>query len=234
MKYKTLLFDLDDTLYDGSGPWIYSIDKTAKYLSEKYPNKDFSDLNDVVNQLKKEARARNPNTYAFAIRSLLLRDALNYYDIDYSWGELVEIEGKYWEYFHEAIQPIDGVKSFIAELSNEYQLYVLTDFTFTHQIKRINKLGLGDYFEDVITAQEVGEIKKTGKIYRYTLDKYQLDPEKTVMIGDTVNADILPAKELGLTTILVPNAFFPPTEEDKKSADYFLDSVLNIRSVLDS
>jgi len=45
--------------------------------------------------------------------------------------------------------------------------------------------------------------KPSRLIYKVALDRLGTPPEKTIMVGDQIYTDILPAKELGLTTVLV-------------------------------
>lgn len=232
MRYSAILFDLDDTLYDGTKPWLYSISRMADYLSKRYPQVDFSNLNDVVTKVKLEAKKIAPDSYSFAVRPLLFRNILNHYQLDYSWKDITHMEDIYTQYYLEGIEPIEGVEELVAELSEEYMLLILTDFTFGDQVRRVNQLNLSDYFDDIITAQEVGALKKSGRLHKIAVERYQLVPERVLMVGDTVHSDIVPAKELGMGTVLVPNVLFPPTEEDKATADHYLDSVVDIRSVL--
>ncbi len=231
MKYRDTYFDLDDTLYDGTMPWAFAMEKMGKYLQEKYSGTDFSDLQEVKLSVREKVKKINPNSYAFAVRSISFRDILLHYKIDFNWRDIIDLESLYWEFFLDGIQPSQDTVKLIDELSKQYRLYILTDFTMSDQIKRLSKLGLDQYFEDILTAQEVGELKKTGKMFNVALDRYKSDPDKTVMIGDKIGSDIIPARKTGLTTVLVPNKLFPPTEEEKSQADFYFDSVEEVKQL---
>jgi HAD superfamily hydrolase (TIGR01549 family) len=62
-------------------------------------------------------------------------------------------------------------------------------------------------FDFVIGWEKGNKMPKYGskKIYEEICEKYSIKPDKVVMIGDSLETDILPAKEAGLEVIYITN-----------------------------
>lgn len=66
---------------------------------------------------------------------------------------------------------------------------------------RLDAWGLGKYFSVIATSAELGVSKPDREIFRQALAMAGCTPEVAVMIGDRLDNDIRPAKELGMWTI---------------------------------
>ena len=65
---------------------------------------------------------------------------------------------------------------------------------------RIVDLGLHNYFDHVVTADDAGAKKPHPKPFRLALEALGSDPEETLMVGDWAERDIAGAKSLGIRT----------------------------------
>jgi len=80
----------------------------------------------------------------------------------------------------------------------------------------IDGLGLRRYFPVVVTSARVGYRKPHPRVYMAALEALDADPDRTVMIGDSVLPDILGAQRLGMGAVFVdraggaPPAALPP------------------------
>ncbi|MCS5695490.1 HAD family hydrolase [Desulfofundulus thermocisternus] len=63
--------------------------------------------------------------------------------------------------------------------------------------------GIAALVEYAALSFRVGRKKPAEKLFRAALEALDADPRRSVMIGDTYEKDILPAKKLGLATIWV-------------------------------
>ena len=66
---------------------------------------------------------------------------------------------------------------------------------------RIKNSGLKDYFTNVIDSETVGVKKPNPKIFHYALNITDGVPEKSLMIGDSLEADILGSLSCGFKAI---------------------------------
>lgn len=86
--------------------------------------------------------------------------------------------------------------------------------------KRLQSYGVGEYIDLVISSAEEGVAKPDPAIYRLALDRAGCSPQEAVMVGDRLDNDILPAKELGMKTIWVRQGFsgryYTPRREEEQ------------------
>jgi HAD superfamily hydrolase (TIGR01509 family) len=61
--------------------------------------------------------------------------------------------------------------------------------------------GLRDF--EIFGAKEAGAAKPELKAFLAVLEKMQADPEEVVMVGDSIERDILPAQAIGIKAILL-------------------------------
>ena len=67
----------------------------------------------------------------------------------------------------------------------------------------IDKTDLRPYFEFIVSSAAFGKRKPHPSIFQHALDYFQVPPEQTAMVGDTLEADIDGANRLGMFSIWV-------------------------------
>jgi len=92
---------------------------------------------------------------------------------------------------HE-IEVFDGVNQLLENLSAKYPLMLITKGDLLHQQRKFAASGLAQYFR----AIEVVSDKSPG-VYEGVLNRYNIEPGRFVMIGNSLRSDILPILELG-------------------------------------
>ncbi|MEX1376418.1 MAG: HAD family hydrolase [Eubacteriales bacterium] len=107
---------------------------------------------------------------------------------------------------------VEGVKK-IRKMG--WKVVILTNHM--PEIKKvIKKLPFGRYISKVISSANIGYEKPNIKFYEYALKK-TWHPEKCVMLGDNILADIQGATSVGIPAILVRNSLF----KDNENCKYF-------------
>jgi putative hydrolase of the HAD superfamily len=79
-------------------------------------------------------------------------------------------------------------------------LAVVTDAEAFQARRRLEKTGLIDYFEVVVTPEVSGRRKPEPDSLLYALRKLDTAPEEAMMVGDSLVRDIAPGRQLGMTT----------------------------------
>lgn len=92
---------------------------------------------------------------------------------------------------HE-VEVFEGVSLLLEELSANYPLMLITKGDLLHQQRKFAASGLAHYFR----AIEVVSDKSAG-VYEGILNRYNIEPERFIMIGNSLRSDILPILELG-------------------------------------
>ena len=66
----------------------------------------------------------------------------------------------------------------------------------------IKKLGL-EKFAEVFTPKETKFLKPDKRAFLAVLEKLKVKPEEALMVGDEIERDLIPAKNLGMEVILI-------------------------------
>ncbi len=65
------------------------------------------------------------------------------------------------------------------------------------------RLGVADFFRPLVSSAQWGHIKPHPSIFARVLQEWDIDGPETVMVGDSLEADVLGATGVGMRSILV-------------------------------
>jgi putative hydrolase of the HAD superfamily len=99
------------------------------------------------------------------------------------------------------VQLLDGVDKVIDDLSGRYRLMVVTKGDLFHQESKLARSGLADRFWKVAIVAEKDELT-----YRRLCNEHGIDPSRLLMVGNSVQSDVLPVVALGGRAVHVPYA----------------------------
>lgn len=135
-----------------------------------------------------------------------------------------------WDNSLERLYP--ETMSILKELSKKYKLGIIANQAMGTQ-QRINDWNIGEYFDVVIASAEVGCSKPDLRIFNLALEQAGCKPEETVMIGDRLDNDIIPAKQIGMKTVWVVQGFakFKSIDNEIEQPDYTIESIGEIISI---
>ncbi len=86
-------------------------------------------------------------------------------------------------------------------LKPNYRIHIITNGFHEIQGKKLKNSGIDAYFEHVVDSEMAGVKKPNPKIFHLALDKAGATPQRSLMIGDNLEADILGARAIGMNTI---------------------------------
>lgn len=100
--------------------------------------------------------------------------------------------------------------------------------------ERLEKFGIRKYIDLVIASAEEGVSKPDKRIFEIALERSNCKPENAVMIGDRIDNDIVPAKQLGMKTIWVKQGFGSlwNITDEKEKADMEVNNLSDILKYL--
>lgn len=104
----------------------------------------------------------------------------------------------------------EGTKNVLAYLQQKYTLHIISNGFKETTLTKMDLSGLNPYFTNVIISEDVGVNKPNPIIFQYALDKAKASKEESIMIGDSLEADIYGALGFGMEAI-----FFNPLEKEK-------------------
>ncbi len=203
---KYLLFDLGGTLMHARGDWqpvlTAADDALVHVLAE---NKIQLDAQLFRARLHEYYDQRDKNlmetTYHFVLRQLLVE--LNYSDVEENiirkaLDALYTVTQRNW-------QLVDGAYDIIQQLySQRYRLGVLSNAGDDKDVQQlIAGFGINKYFDFVLTSAACFYRKPHPRSFEFALAHWNANPEETIMIGDTLEADIEGAQKMNMKTIWI-------------------------------
>jgi putative hydrolase of the HAD superfamily len=105
-----------------------------------------------------------------------------------------------------------GSEELLAALCARYKIGIITNNSDDEAEDKLGFTGYDKYIKSVTTSQETGVGKPTPHIFRYAMNKFEVIPAETVMIGSSWNWDILGAHELGMKCIWL-NSYNKPAQD---------------------
>ena len=196
MRYKILLFDLDDTLLDFEANEADSLNK----LFQQYGYTFSDELFQVYNSVNKQLWADYENGIITLEQVLNSRFSKTMLQL----GALVDgvkWDEQYRQLLSNGSQLIDGAFELCQSLSVSHRLFVVTNGITQTQIKRLKRSGLYAFFEAVFDSQSIGYQKPSKEFFNYVMSHIKdFCIEEALIIGDSLNTDIKGGLMSGIDT----------------------------------
>ena len=118
---------------------------------------------------------------------------------------LAEALRAYYAYSESLWGPMPGLYETLAQLQAAgYQLAIISNAGDDANVQRlIDAARLRPYFHPIIVSSAVGIRKPDPKIFDLVLEPWNLPAAECVMVGDTLDADILGAQKRGLHNVWI-------------------------------
>lgn len=120
---------------------------------------------------------------------------------------------------------VAGVVSFIKAISSKYKLAVASSSALVNIEKNVNKLGIAEDFDALVTGLSVANPKPAPDIFIKAAKELGVKPEECIVVEDSCNGTRA-AKAAGMACI----GFINPGsgEQDLSAADYLFEAFDNI------
>ena len=99
-------------------------------------------------------------------------------------------------------------------------------------LELLDRARLQGYFELVLTSAADGRRKPDPSIFRAALEHFHVEPSRVVMIGDSYEADILGAGNLGIRTIWITRRVSPTSAPVTTEPDATLPTLSGVPALL--
>jgi putative hydrolase of the HAD superfamily len=214
---KAILFDMDNTLFDFVAAKLEACRKILSYIgngkSAQSPSELFNyflrgiyGFEDYEN-IKDYMQERNFYTPA-------------------GYGECCRI------YEREKLQNLvlyPGVKETLIKLKeSDFKLGIITDANHYHASARLSKVKLLEYFNPVVAADMTGTKKPDPAHFLFALKSLEIKPEESLVVGDSIRRDMMPARELGFKTAYASYGDWRPSENTDMCFDFKLDTFSDV------
>ncbi|MEI5994581.1 YjjG family noncanonical pyrimidine nucleotidase [Candidatus Enterococcus mansonii] len=197
MKFKTLLFDVDDTLLD-----FQLTEKKA--LQALFQEEDLA-LTPEIEEAYKKINSRLWREFEQGkidkhtvtdTRFRLLFERFNR-----------KVDGKrmgehYRYHLSQGHDLLGNSKEIIERLQPDYELYIVTNGVAKTQYQRLNDAQLTPFFEDIFVSEEVGYQKPMKEYFDHVFERIpEFDRAKTMIIGDSLVSDIQGGNQAEIQTL---------------------------------
>ncbi len=136
-----------------------------------------------------------------------------------------------WNSDDEFVYP-DAEKC-LRKLSEKYKIGIIANQIFGSE-ERLEKIGLLKYINLVVASAEEGVANPDLRIFEIALSKADCKADESVMVGDRLDNDIVPANKIGMKTVWIKQGFgglAVPKSEDENS-DYTIRDLRGLEDIL--
>lgn len=195
-KYKTLLFDADNTLLDFNRAEREAvIDSLSHYGIQ------------ATDEVIRTYSRVNDEHWKMLERGEILKDVLYYA----RWQAFADIYGfeldakkisdLYLEKLSQKAYEIEGAEQICRKLSEYCRMYIITNGNKMVQDGRMGRVSLSSYFSDRFISEVIGHEKPSIEFFNAVISSIpDFDPVSTLVIGDSLTSDIQGGINAGLDT----------------------------------
>lgn len=206
---KAVIFDLDGVIIDSEPLYLEINIKTFKYFGIHASEEDFNHfvgMTDVGVYTTLKEKYQVPYT---------IEEMLDYH------SELV------WDtFYHLEAEPIEGIRELLQTLKDHHVPTAIASSSPKKIIEVIiHKFKLADYFQLIVSGQEVAQGKPAPDIFLETAKRLTISPADCVVIEDSKNGSIA-AKKAGMKCIGFQN--LNSGNQDLSNADVIVDAITQI------
>ncbi|WP_366248890.1 YjjG family noncanonical pyrimidine nucleotidase [Terribacillus aidingensis] len=112
-----------------------------------------------------------------------------------------DLDTAYRELLAQGRHMIAGAAEVLEKLSKDYPLYIVTNGVSDTQFRRLKATGLLPYFQSVFVSEDTGYQKPMAGFFDYVFERVPgIKPERSLIIGDSLVADIQGGNMAGMDT----------------------------------
>ncbi len=222
-----LFLDLDDTILDFHKAERIALENTLRHFGLE-PTAETVALYKKINQQhwqmleRGELTRAQVNTGRFAVLFSQLGHAVD--------GEVCA--AYYLSRLALTHDFLPGAEEAVQRLSKKYRLFIASNGNASVQTPRMANSGLNPYFEKVFVSEALGANKPSKEFFEICFAQIpDFDPEKAIMVGDSLTSDIQGGINAGLRTCWVnPNH---KSGKPEIRPDYEIESLAQLEAILD-
>ncbi len=198
----TILFDLDDTLFDHMVTARAALAATAagraslRGASVEALYQHYSELLEELHPLVMTGRL----SYLAARQQRFAR-LLAPYEPAATAADAAQLAQCHYAHYQQQRRPLAGALALLQALKPTHQIGIVTNNRRAEQQEKLRYLGLSDWVDALITSEEVGVLKPDPRIYQVALARLGAEAAQTVMVGDNWQADVVGALAVGIRPV---------------------------------
>ena len=198
MTIEMIGLDADDTLWHSEDGFEDTIEHFVRLM---LPHARGMSDDEIRVELDRTER-RNVHLFGYGVKSYTLsmvEAAINVGGAAMPTEVVTEVLRLGKELLMRPVVLLDGVLETVRQLSEDYQLLLITKGDLLHQERKVHESGLADFFDAIEVVSE-----KDPASYGRLLREHHVAPEHFLMVGNSVRSDVLPVLALGARAVHIP------------------------------
>ena len=200
----TYLFDLDGTLYDRDAAVDALIHNQYRAFQSELKGVSESTFVSRVVALDNHGYFSKQTLYETIAAQWKLSKSVQLDLLNHFWSE----------YDKHCVLPADTVSTLTTLKDAGKKLGIITNGQFDRQNKKIDALGIRDFFDPIVISEAVGIKKPAREIFLNALDQCRASIETSVFVGDHPVADIQGARNVGMQAVWKRVAYWEMNDPD--------------------
>lgn len=195
LPFDVIAFDADDTLWVNE-PVFHEVEHRLSEILSHYI--DTTTLADTLF----ETEMKNLELFGYGVKGFtlsMIETALELTQLRLSGADTQQIIELGKGMLARPVELLEGVRDTILRLEDDYQLMIITKGDLFDQESKIARSALATHFAFVEILSD-----KTPAHYERILRKYEIDPARFLMVGNSIKSDILPVLRIGGHAVHIP------------------------------
>ncbi len=242
-RFDAVLFDLGGTLIYFQGTWPEAIRQSNAEMilmlqAGGFPLESEPFLSDFLMRMKTYNDECGPDFIEYTT-SYILKELLGEYGFPDVPDSLLRkalaaryaVSQSFWQIEEDAVPTMQALRragcrlGMISNAGDDADVQALVD-----------KAGIRSFFDVILTSAAMGIRKPNPRIFHTALHQMGVAPDRAAMVGDTLGADILGARNAGVTSIWITRRAEVPANRAHREIiqpDAAIDSLAELPGLLD-
>jgi putative hydrolase of the HAD superfamily len=189
-------FDADDTLWQNEQFYRLTERRLTELLAAH------AEPGDISRRLL-EAEKRNLAFYGFGIKGFtlsMIETAIEVTEGRAPAAVIQEILASGRELLRHPVETLPHVRETLEQLAGNYRIILITKGDLFDQERKLAQSGLGELFDAVEIVSD-----KTASTYQRVFSRHGDGPQRSMMVGNSLKSDVVPAIEAGSWGVYVPH-----------------------------
>ena len=199
-RLTDIFFDLDHTLWDFEKNSALTFSKIFRKHNLDINLDDFLQVYIPTNlnywKLYREEKIKKSE-----LRYQRLKTTFDAIGVPIQDSTIDKLAVSYIEYLSSFNHPVPHTTSILEYLESKYRLHIITNGFQEIQEKKLRNSNIYHFFDQIIDSEMAGVKKPNPLIFNLALERAGVMAKNAVMIGDSLEADVLGARAVGLQTI---------------------------------
>lgn len=194
---KAVLLDVDDTLLDFAACSRFAMTTAAKEFALTFPEDYYEIFRRINTRLWMEIEAGTLTVEG--LRDVRWQAIFREYGVDFDGAVF---EDRFKANLNGSAEPVEGARELLRYLRGKgYILGAASNGPYDQQVRRLKSAGMLDFFQGLYISERIGAVKPSAAFFDACFqDLSPIRRSETMMIGDSLTADIRGAKDYGLKT----------------------------------